>query len=363
MKHPPYKTVAFSCRAQGDFQQEWEHLAINTITPNPFLSPSFLQELTRTFPSLQVSVVLTIDTLTQRAVAALPVYSSREGITAKTLKVPVSEYGPLGTLLVSEEATPHALNLLFEKAASLSKWPLLTLPYHAVDGTVPDLIRETAQTHNWRLASWLPQERAWQSSPPSSSSLPKRLRTYQRNLQSLGSVEFIQSQTPETVHTAFERFLALEANSWKGRQGSALLQRKQTTRFGRKIITTFAQSGQVQIHELQLNRKVIASLITLNQNGHVFTWKTAYDEAFAKFSPGRLLLHAVCLQTHQLDGFKGMDSLANPDNHMVNVAFKNKFRYATITLTKGTVPFCLAKEAEMKTRLKHSLKRVMKRKY
>ncbi len=56
-----------------------------------------------------------------------------------------------------------------------------------------------------------------------SGSTAKKLRQDWNRLSALGAVDIANERTPETVREAFEIFLALEAQSWKGQNGTALL--------------------------------------------------------------------------------------------------------------------------------------------
>src|SRR4051794_18491561 len=56
-----------------------------------------------------------------------------------------------------------------------------------------------------------------------SGSTRKKLRQDWKRLSALGAAEVINDRTPAAVRVAFETFLALEAGSWKGARGTALL--------------------------------------------------------------------------------------------------------------------------------------------
>jgi hypothetical protein len=115
-----------------------------------------------------------------------------------------------------------------------------------------------------------------------------------------------------------EGFLALEASGWKGRQRSALAGEDGRAAFARAAVRRLADAGMCRIHSLCLGGRPIASLIIFAAGGVAYTWKTAYDEALAAFSPGTLLLIEVT--GHLLaDPHIGMaDSCAVPDHPVMN---------------------------------------------
>ncbi|MEQ9248472.1 MAG: GNAT family N-acetyltransferase, partial [Nitratireductor sp.] len=67
-----------------------------------------------------------------------------------------------------------------------------------------------------------------------------------------------------------------------------------------------------------LDDTVIACLIVFIENGTAYTWKTAYDESFATYSPGTLLMIEVT-KTHLDDPNIVMtDSCAVPDHPVMS---------------------------------------------
>ncbi len=55
--------------------------------------------------------------------------------------------------------------------------------------------------------------------------------------------------------------------------------------FAREAITNLAEADAVRIHTLDFNGSAIASLIVLLMGGEAYTWKTAFNENFARYSP------------------------------------------------------------------------------
>ena len=56
--------------------------------------------------------------------------------------------------------------------------------------------------------------------------------------------------------------------------------------FAREAVHGLAEQDLCRIHSLTLDGKLIASLIVFVEAGVAYTWKTAYDENYAAFSPG-----------------------------------------------------------------------------
>jgi hypothetical protein len=88
----------------------------------------------------------------------------------------------------------------------------------------------------------------------------------------------------------FEEFLALEAGGWKGKRRSALVTDRYHTAFAREAVSNLAEVDAVRIHTIDINGKAIAAVVVLMMGGEAYTWKTAYDENYSRYSPGKLLM-------------------------------------------------------------------------
>jgi CelD/BcsL family acetyltransferase involved in cellulose biosynthesis len=138
-----------------------------------------------------------------------------------------------------------------------------------------------------------------------SGSTRKKLRQDWNRLTALGKVDVVNDRTPEAVGTAFETFLALEKASWKGEQGTALLSDPSDAAFVRKLLQHLAARSGASVALLQVDGAAVAAQVLLYCGTTAYTWKTAFDAAYAKFSPGTLVIDRV---TDQL--FAGPDILA-----------------------------------------------------
>lgn len=81
----------------------------------------------------------------------------------------------------------------------------------------------------------------------------------------------------------------LESAGWKGLKGTAIHKDNIQGLFYRDLLERFAAAGGARVFQLQLGGRVIASQIAVQENGILVLLKTAHDESFAAYSPGRLL--------------------------------------------------------------------------
>lgn len=120
-----------------------------------------------------------------------------------------------------------------------------------------------------------------------------------------------------------EAFLALERAGWKGREGSAVACRQENERFLRQALADAHGEGRLQIRSLDLDGRPIAMLINLLAPPGSFAFKTAYDENFARFSPG-VLLQIENLDILERPGIEWMDSCAAEHHPMIDALWTER---------------------------------------
>lgn len=123
-----------------------------------------------------------------------------------------------------------------------------------------------------------------------SGSTRKKLRQDWNRLSGLGPVEIMNDRTSAEVRDAFELFLAMEAKSWKGGRGTALLCKKEDAAFARRLIGDLAAEGNASVALLRVDGRPIAAQVLLYCGNTAYTWKTAFDANYGKYSPGALLV-------------------------------------------------------------------------
>jgi CelD/BcsL family acetyltransferase involved in cellulose biosynthesis len=138
-----------------------------------------------------------------------------------------------------------------------------------------------------------------------SGSTRKKLRQDWNRLSALGTVEIVNDRTPAGVEQAFETFLTMEKASWKGEQGTALLSDAHDAVFVRRLLYNLAARQDASVALLRVNGEAIAAQVLMYCGTTAYTWKTAFDATFSKYSPGTLLIDRI---TEEL--FAGPDIMA-----------------------------------------------------
>ena len=126
-----------------------------------------------------------------------------------------------------------------------------------------------------------------------SGSTRKKLRQDWNRLSALGTVDVVNDRSPEGAGQAFETFLALEKASWKGAQGTALLSDPRDAAFVRRLLQGLANGHNASVALLRVDGEAIAAQVLMYCGTTAYTWKTAFDAKYGKFSPGTLLIDRI----------------------------------------------------------------------
>lgn len=115
----------------------------------------------------------------------------------------------------------------------------------------------------------------------------RRLEALPRRIdREVGPLEITVARTPGDVAEALETFMAVEASGWKGRRGTAIGARDHTAAFFRESMGALASTGSAEIVTMRVPDGPVAVALLARADGRVWFYKTAYDERFARYSPG-----------------------------------------------------------------------------
>lgn len=117
----------------------------------------------------------------------------------------------------------------------------------------------------------------------------KELRRQKSRLSEEGVLTFVRSDGDEGLDAWTEEFLTLEKRGWKGQNGSALGCADATRNLFVEALKGAAFGGKLERLELRLDGKPLAMLVNFLCAPGSFSFKTAFDEEYARFSPGVLL--------------------------------------------------------------------------
>lgn len=162
----------------------------------------------------------------------------------------------------------------------------------------------------------------------------KELRRQQARLAEQGVLAVSRRTDAEGIALWIEQFLALEAQGWKGSAGSALACAGETAGLFRESMMAAAERGCLERLSLELDGVPIAMLATLIVPPGAFSYKTAFDERFARFSPG-VLLQLENLALLERAGVRWADSCAAPDHPMIDSLWRERRAIGRMSIAIG----------------------------
>ncbi len=159
----------------------------------------------------------------------------------------------------------------------------------------------------------------------------KEIRRLRNRLAELGPVEARTLDDRAAFDAWCDTYLAMEKAGWKGKEGSALGCRPETERFFREAVATAWGAGRLQFLRLDVGGRPIAMLVNFLCAPGSFSFKTVFDEDYARFSPG------VLVQLENLDilsrgDIDWMDSCAGADHPMIDSLWTERRAIVRVTL-------------------------------
>lgn len=171
------------------------------------------------------------------------------------------------------------------------------------------------------------------------------LRRLEKRLGELGNFAYDQlapgsgPQAADAVDRWIGEFLELEKKGWKGRAGTALACRETDRAFFSDCVRAAFERGKLRTLEARLDGKAIASRLNFHSGsgGMAFSFKIAFDEAYARYRPGLLL---EVRHIHELHGqpLEGVDYCADPGHPMLDRLSEDRRRISTLTVATRAFP-------------------------
>jgi hypothetical protein len=303
---PTARKAIVRARRSDGLAFEWKPIAVldtadwgrvrdligRTLQPNVFYEPAFMQAAANLPMAAGVSALLVRSGARLIGLLAGRVEGFAHGRPVPTFVAWELPYAPLSTPLLDREVADAAVGALLHELPRLPGTPQLALFRLIDEGPVARVLADRLYCDMKRprvieahaRAAFVPDPGA-----PRGAVSAKKHKEYGRLRRRLAELGTLERETARgEVKAAVAAFLALEASGWKGRAGTAASDDPAVARFLTAAVTNLAREGKAQVHLLKLDGKPIAAAIVLFSGDRAWFWKTAYDEAYAHFSPGVL---------------------------------------------------------------------------
>lgn len=305
---------------------EWRALAANAAQPSPFAERWYMNAALHVLEKADVWLAVVRDTallglvplVWQKSYAGLPLAHVQNWLNHNAfLGAPLLRKGDGQTFWMAllEALDLTASNALFLHLSGLD-----------CDGPLVDALALACAGKRRQFARVHSEERALLQHGLSPAAYlethmrgkkRKELRRQQNRLSELGTLAFERSDGAMLLDDWIDEFLALERRGWKGANGSALDCADGTRKLFRSALHGAAAEGKLELLALRLDGRAIAMLVTFLAPPGAFSFKTAFDEDYARYSPGVLLqIHNLALLDRE--GIAWCDSCAAQDHPMID---------------------------------------------
>ena len=293
---------------------EWSDLVGRAAVPNVFMDPAVALAYAAAWPD-KVRVLLAwadeteTETDAQSRLAGAWLLIERRTRLSWPWRALVSPPGPvayLGTPVIDRTQVAPVLAAMLE---AIRKTPELPKLIQACDMSGDSAVAAMLEAvlagggGRWRLLETRHRAKLTSCDDPKAfwarSMSPRRLQGFARKRRQLdreGALAVTAVDEPEAVAAALEEFFRLEASGWKAARHSALACDPATALFTRRMVSELAKRRLIAIETLRLNGAPIAMWVLLFSGNAAFTWRTAYDETYGRFSPGALLLEDTTMR-------------------------------------------------------------------
>jgi CelD/BcsL family acetyltransferase involved in cellulose biosynthesis len=153
--------------------------------------------------------------------------------------------------------------------------------------------------------------------------LPKRIvkdiQYCQRRLQKMGSYEFRVIRNEDDVEHYMDVYYDVYSKSWQEKEGIG-------PTFHRDLAKMAARKGWLRLGFLLLDGIPIASQFWISCNKHAFILKTVYDQAYKRYSPGKILTSELMKFVIDIDKVKALDYVQGDETYKRDWAPKRRER-------------------------------------
>lgn len=314
--------------ADARFAEQWDSLALNAAEPNVFAERWYLEAALQSLDP-RGKVGLAVVTASGRLIGIMPIRDEGHyaGLALPNKQNWLNPNAFLGTPLILAGAERSFWRMLLKQLDLRHQGALFFhLTGMVTDGPIALALEAECKQQGRRFAIFQREERAFLEHGMSPETYldanlrakkRKELRRQHKRLSELGDLQVDRSDGRKDLDNWIDEFLALERRGWKGVNGSALDCDDKTRSLFRSALHGAAGEGKLELLALRLDGRAIAMLVNFLTPPGAFSFKTAFDEDFARFSPGVLLqIHNLALL--ERDGIEWCDSCAAQDHPMID---------------------------------------------
>lgn len=335
--------------------RQWEDLSAGAVESNPFFEPWMLLPALKGLGCESEALFALVWRSYPTDVKAEPLLTGLfpfkidqrlKGLPVSVVEVLTHIYSRSGVPLLLREFARPSLEAYFDwLASSESDESLVYFQSLPADGLFHHLLIDVLYSR--KLFFFLEQRytRALYKHPENpfeyidaqfSGKSQKHLRRQKELLREKGTFEARKLEARDDITDWAESFLRLEALGWKGKSGTALSSVESHAAFFREATQAAHKRNRLNMSGLFLGEQMIAGRTEFRAGDGSYLFKIAFDEAYAKHSPGTLL-EIECIQ----NGVKGdavwVDSCTSADNRVYKRIWMHRRTIEDLIVSAGSL--------------------------
>ncbi len=285
---------------------EWTTLCEEGASGEPFFRPEWFAAFVKNFEREIILLTVRRGGKLRAILPLVRVFDFLHGVPVRKLRAVFNLQTPRTDLIhgADESEREAVIEILWREMKNISGWDCWEMRLVKEGSWLFDL-RRLAEGEKHRTGVWKMDAAPFVSLPESDDketlienyfkSLSKNrrqlIRKKRRYLEELGAVEVCV--TRGYSGELMRKYFALEAQSWKGRAGTAVTCDEKAGNLHDEFARAVAARDALFFHELKLNGETIAMYLSIRYDRQTIGWKMSFDENYAKYSPGNLLFIEV----------------------------------------------------------------------
>ncbi|QIG47273.1 GNAT family N-acetyltransferase [Nordella sp. HKS 07] len=180
----------------------------------------------------------------------------------------------------------------------------------------------------------------------------KRRKEYRRlrsRLGEEGKLDCTAWEPGDPVDPWVDALIALEAKGWKGQRGTALAADSVMATAFREAVHLLSAEGSLRFWKIALDGKPVAMMSGIVQGAQGWLGKIAYDQDFARYSPGVMLILEATERLLDKERLALVDSCAIPGHPMISNIWRDRIALCDVMIRGpelSSAAFRLLVEAE-----------------
>lgn len=323
-----FKVSGVSVDAAQSLAADWKHLSSNAIQPAGFNAPELILPLLKNVGGAILQTVSHGPDL----LMAFPVSSKL--LFLKTWDTPLTTTGlphvnselSASVLLayINAQTKPILFNAIPAQGPFIESLKKQSANFEIIETWQRAALKPIGSFDNWLQTNFDQKRR-------------KEFKRLRNRLSEQGDMTTDILQQGQDVKPFVDDLLSLEAKGWKGGRGTAIAANPKLKLALEEACGNLHRANKLRFWSLNLNGKAIASLFAIVEGDQAWLGKIAYDEAFAKYSPGVQIIIDCTESFFAEPHVKQIDSGAIPNHPMIDRIWRDRIEMVNVFVAPSSI--------------------------